>query len=104
MKKTFKLTSEKIKPARVAEAVRSDIRKYIKRERRKELPEGVDFWDFDCKVGPTAEEAREVHVSGIGKAIVAAEEQQLESVYVEVIAKPGRRTKKPKGRGQKSEG
>lgn len=95
MKKTFKLTHPKIKFNRLVEAVRCEVRKYLKRERNKKLPEGVDFWDFDCKFGPTAEAANGIHVAELGKCIDAAEAQQLESFYVEILAKPGHRTKKP---------
>lgn len=94
MKKIFKLTHPKLKTARVIDTVRRDIKRYIKRERRKELPEGVDFWDFDCKFGPTAEESEIIHLSDIGKFIDTAEEQKLESFYVEILAKPGHRTEK----------
>ncbi len=96
MKKIFKLTHPKIKVARLAESVKCDVRKYIKRERRKELPEGADFWDFDCKFGPTAEESKAIHLTEFGKFIDEAEAQQLESFYVEILAKPGHRTKKPR--------
>jgi hypothetical protein len=96
MKKIFEITHPKIKPARLIEAVRCDVRKYIKRERNKKLPEGVDFWDFKCKFGPTAEESKVIHVDDIGKSIDEAEEQQLKSFYLEIMAKPGYRTKKPK--------
>jgi len=95
MKKTFSITHPKIKPARLVEAVRRDVKKYIKRERKKELPEGADFWDFDCKFGPNAEEAKVIHVADLGKSIDEAEVQQLESFYIEILAKPGYRTKKP---------
>jgi hypothetical protein len=95
MKKTFKLSHPKIKYPRLVDAVRSDVRKYIKRERRKELPEGVDFWDFDCKYGATEEAATVVHVAEIGDCIGKAETEQLESFYIEILAKPGHRTKKP---------
>jgi len=95
MKKTFTLTHPKIKVPRLFEAVKSDVKKYLKRERRKTLPEGVDYWDFDCKFGPTAEEAKTAHVAEINKFIDASEEQALDSFYIEIIAKPGRRTKKP---------
>ena len=94
MKKMFQLTHPKIKAARVADAVRRDIKRYIKREQRKELPEGVDFWDFDCRFGPTAEEAESIHLSDISKSINEAEEQQLESFYVEILARPGHRAEK----------
>ena len=43
MKKTFKLTHPKIKPARLIESVRRDVKKYLKREKRKSLPDGVDI-------------------------------------------------------------
>lgn len=95
MKKTFQLTHPKIKLARLVEAVKHDVKKYIKRERNKKLPEGVDFWDFDCKYGPTAEDAVEIHLSEINKRIDSAEEQQLESFYLEILVKPGLRMKKP---------
>jgi len=47
MKKTFNLTHPKIKVPRLVEAIKSEVKKYIKRERRKTLPPKVDFWDFD---------------------------------------------------------
>jgi len=94
MRKTFTLTHPKIKVPRMADAVKSDIRKYVKRERHKDLPEGVDFWDFDCKFGPTVETAQTVHVAELNKCVDEAEVQQLASFYVEILAKPGIRQKK----------
>lgn len=94
MKKTFTLTHPKIKVPRLVDAVKSDIRKYIKRERRKELPEGVDFWDFDCKFGATEEAAQTVHPAELNKCIDAAEKQQLTAFYIEILAKPAHRQKK----------
>ena len=94
MKKTFQLTHPKIKLARLVEAIKYEVKKYIKRERNKKLPEGVDFWDFDCKYGPTADNAVEIHLSEINKYIDKAEEQQLESFYLEILVKPGHRTKR----------
>jgi Family of unknown function (DUF6172) len=91
MKKTFKLTDSKLKKDRLVEAIRADINKYIKRERRKQLPEGVDFWDFDCKFGHTVEAAKEIHLSEISKCIDQAVGQQLESFYLEILAKQGHR-------------
>lgn len=95
MKKTFQLTHPKIKVARLFEAVKRDIKKYVKRERNKKLPEGVDFWDFDCKFGSTEEDSQEIHLSEFNQFIDKAEEQQLKSFYVEILVKPGHRTKKP---------
>jgi len=94
MKKTFQLSHPKIKTARLLDNVRRDVKKHLKRERNKELPEGVDFWDFDCKFGSTAEEAHTIHVTEIGKHIAIAEAQQLSSFYLEILAKPATRTEK----------
>jgi len=80
----------------MVEATVSEVRKYIKRERRKELPEGVDFWDFDCKFGSTEESAEVVHISELSKLMGKAEEQNLDSFYVEILAKPGHRNKTAK--------
>jgi hypothetical protein len=103
MKKTFRLTDPKIKVERLIEAVKHDVKKYLARERRKELAEGIDFWDFDCKYGSTAEESQVIHVGEIGKFIDAAQKQKLESIYLEILAKPGYRTKKPKNELESSD-
>jgi hypothetical protein len=95
MKKTFHLEHPKKMPARVAEAVRAEIKKYVKRERGKTLPDSVDFWDFECKFGLTEEEAEVVHISDMSKKIMAAEALGLTSFYVEILAKEGHRSKRP---------
>ncbi len=84
------------KAPRVLESIKSDIRKYLKRERRKELPEGVDFWDFDCRVGSNPDAAEPVHVSEITKPIDHASKENWEAVYIEILSKPGHRTKAEK--------
>jgi hypothetical protein len=50
VKKTFQLRPEGKHPDRVLDATKHEIRKYLKRERRRDLPEGVDFWDFRLQV------------------------------------------------------
>lgn len=95
MKKTYELKHPKIKVDRLVDSVKHDVKKYIKRERNKALPEGADFWDFDCKFGKTEKEAAIVHLSQINKSIDEAVQQELESFYLEIIAKSGIRTKKP---------
>jgi hypothetical protein len=95
MQKTFPLTHPKKKPERLVEAIRAEVNKYLKRERKKKLPEGVDFWDFDCKVGADAERAVSVHVSALSKAVGDTLEAGGETCYVEILAKPRKRTKQP---------
>lgn len=94
MKKIFPLEKSGHKPARVIESIKSDVRKYIKRERNKKLAEDVDFLDFDCRVGINETAASVNHVSKINAAIddaaIAAESAEG-SIYVEIISKPARR-------------
>jgi hypothetical protein len=94
MKKTFKMTHEKIKVPRLVEAIKHEVKKYLQRERRKPLPPEVDFWDFDCRFGVDEASSEVIHVADINKAISKAEEQQLDSFYLEILAKPGYRSKK----------
>lgn len=96
MKKEFKLTDPKKAPARQVDFVKHEINKYLARERRKAPKEGADFWDFDCKLGKDKETAVEIHVSEINKAIDKVVNENLESFYIEVLAKPGYKIKKSK--------
>jgi hypothetical protein len=95
MKKTFQLSHPKIKVPRLVEAIKYEVRKYLARERRKPLPPDVDFWDFDCRFGADEASAEVIHVADINRHISRAEEQGLASFYLEILARPGRRRRKP---------
>jgi len=96
MKKTFKMSHPKIKVPRLVEAIKHEVKKYIKRERNKTLPPDVDFWDFDCRFGADEASSEVIHLSAINKVISQAEAEQLESFYLEILVKPGYRSKRPK--------
>lgn len=95
MKKDFKLTDPKKAPARQVDFVKFEISKYIARERRKPVKDGVDFWDFDCKIGKDKKTAEVIHISAINKGIDKIALEGAEQFYIEILAKPGFRTKKP---------
>jgi hypothetical protein len=94
MKKTFQLQIEGKNQDRVLEATKHEIRQYIARERRKPLPEGVDFWDFDCKFGATADAAEVTHPAKLTELMDALVAAGGEAFYVELLAKPGHRKAK----------
>lgn len=96
MKKTFKLNIEGKNRDRVLDAVKHDIRKYVRRQRRVPLPEGVDFWDFDCRFGASEEAATVVHFATILPLVDAAAKEGADSFYLELLAKEGRRTHRPR--------
>ena len=89
MKKTFLLTDPKKDPQRVVESIKHDIRKYIKREKRKELPKGTDFWKINSKFGQNADDAVEIKFEDIMKNIDEASSQKLKSFYIELISEAG---------------
>lgn len=89
MRKTFALTQEGRHRDRVLEAVKHEIRKYLKRERRRDLPEGADFLDFDCRCGASKETAEVVHLSVLIGQLDAIAKEGGEQAYVEILAKPG---------------
>ena len=95
MKKTFQLQVEGKHPDRVLDAIKHEIRKYLKRERRRDLPAGVDYWDFDCKFGLTEETAEVVHLANVITCIDNAVANQAQQFYVEILAKHGVRSKRP---------
>jgi hypothetical protein len=95
LKKTYVLNTAGKQPARLLDASKHDIRKYIKRERAKPLPEGVDFLDFDCKVGATDKAALPAHLAELMGAVDALVKDGAEQFYVEITSKPGHRTPRP---------
>lgn len=95
MKKNFPLQIEGKNPDRVLEAVKHEIRKYFKRERNRAVPKDVDFWDFDCKVGITAELAEVVKVSAVIESLDALAKEGAASAYVEILSKHGIRVVRP---------
>ncbi len=88
MKKIFKLTDEKKHEDRVVEAVKNDIRKYVKREKKKKLPDASTmYWDFDCKIGATAADAKVVDYEDLIKALDTVKATGVTECYVEILAK-----------------
>lgn len=95
MKKTFQLNIEGKHRDRVLDATKHEIRKYVKRQLRVPLPAGVDYWDWDCKFGTSAETASVVHFATITKLIDDVAAYGGASFYIELVAKNGVRTAKP---------
>jgi len=91
MKKTITLSHPKLNIDRLVDSIKHDVKKYVKRERNKALPEDADYWDFDCKFGNTESEAKIIHLKEINKFIDEAVKAELESFYLEILAKPAQR-------------
>lgn len=95
MKKTISLTHPRHAPPQALAAVKNTLRKYLKRERGKELPEGSDYWDFDCKVGRDEASATAAHVEELIPRIDGLANEGAQAVYVEILARPATRGRRP---------
>lgn len=87
MKKTFALQAPGKDPQWVLERVRSEVGKYVNREKRKALPEGHDRWEFACRVGPDPESAAPLEVKKVHEAIGGVASTGALQVYVEIQAR-----------------
>ncbi|NEW60163.1 hypothetical protein GSY74_02605 [Sulfurovum sp. bin170] len=88
MRKIFHLQHEKHHPDRVIESIKSELRKYLKRERKKKLADSKKmYWDFDCKFGKDSDSATTMSFDEILKALERANVEKLERCYIEIIAK-----------------
>lgn len=96
MKKVFPLTAPGKADARVLESIKHEVRKYVKRERRKPLPPDFEQWDFACKVGAAQASAESRHLRDVGTAIDAVAATGAGAVYLEITAIPGRRMPLPR--------
>lgn len=88
MKKTFILIHPKKTKDRLYEAAIHEVKKYIKRETKKELPKDFNTWEFDCKFGKTLEDAQIITRNDINNCINNAKSENLDSFYLEILAKP----------------
>lgn len=95
MRKTYRLNLEGKNRDRLLDASKHDIRKYVKRERSRPLPAGVDYWDFDCKFGHDEASAAVVHFATLMGLIDTVAKEGGEQFYVEVVTKHGHRTARP---------
>jgi hypothetical protein len=87
MRKTFPLRVPGRADARVLDAIKHDLRKYVNRERRKTLPAGAARWEFECRVGAQATDATPCSVKDLSAAVDAVARTGSDAVYVEILAR-----------------
>ena len=88
MKKIFQIEQERIKPDRAVDSIKNELRKYTKREKKKDLPnKKTMYWDFDCKFGKTADLAKVCTFEEISTQLNSVVADGWKECYVEVMAK-----------------
>lgn len=98
MRRTYRLDLEGKNRDRLIEASKHDIRKYIRRERRKELPAGADFWDFDVRFGLEEAAAEVIFPAELIRRVDAVVAEGGNQFFVQIERKPGNRP--PRAAGQ----
>ena len=88
MKKIFKLKDDKRKPERIIEAIKHEIRKYMKRERKKKLPDDAVYWEFDCRFGQDEQNAKTLNSPELITSLDRAREEGWDLCYVELLVRP----------------
>lgn len=91
MKKSFPLQATGKDDARVRDKVRHEVNKYVRRCRRKPVPEGFAQWEFVCKAGPDAATAASKPLKEIASAIDAIAQAGATSIYLEIEPVPAQR-------------
>ena len=90
MKKTFPLHAPDKTDARILDAIKHDVRKYVKRERNKTPPEGFGGWSFTCRVGKDEASAQATPLKDVSAAIDSVAQAGAPAAFVEVHAVPAR--------------
>ena len=95
MKKLFQLNVEGRNSDRLLDASKHEVRKYVARQRRAALPEGVDYWDFACRFGSTEADATEVHFATLISLMDEAGKAGADAFFVSILGTRGVRVAKP---------
>ena len=84
MKQSFQLNLPGRERARWLDASKHTVRKYVARQRRAELPEGADYWDFACRFGRTEQDSTEVHFATLISLMDAAASRGDDYFFVSI--------------------
>ena len=99
MKKVFKIKQDKLNPERAVEAIKHELRKYIKREKKKKLPnKDTMYWDFDCKYGKAEESAKDCTFHEILSELSLVVSVGWDECYIEIMVKAVDKPKKEEER------
>jgi hypothetical protein len=97
MKKNFSLTDtgNHKNIERHLDAVKNELRKYLRRENKRSLPEDFDYWDFDCRFGETDATAETIVPGDVVKCVDKAHAASWDHFYMEILVRAVARPKRP---------
>ena len=84
MKKLFPLHHPRKADGRVLDAIKHEVRKYVRRELNKVHPEGVGRRIFSCRVGASEANAQETALKDISAAIDRVAQEGANDVFIAI--------------------
>ena len=84
MKKTFPLHLPRKADARVLDAIKHEVRKYVRRELNKAHPDGSKRGTFTCVVGATPADTQETTLKNISAAIDRVAQSGADQVFIAI--------------------
>jgi len=86
LKKIFKLREGDKHPDRIIEKIKHQLRKYLKREKKKKIQVTNSFYDFNCRFGKDKESSKEVSFNEIIQLLDKTREDDWRECYIEIVA------------------
>ena len=84
MKKLFPLHHPRKADGRVLDAIKHEVRKYVKRELNKLEAEGARRHTFNCRVGASEDNAQETSLKNISAAIDRVAKEGGDDVFIAI--------------------
>jgi hypothetical protein len=88
MKKLFPLHHPRKADGRVLDAIKHEVRKYVRRELNKVQPEGTRRRIFSCRVGASQASAQETALKDISAAIDRVAQAGAADVFIAIKSTP----------------
>ncbi len=88
MKKLFPLHHPGKADARVLDAIKHEVRKYVRRELNKTHPDGAKRRSFTCNVGTSAADTEECALKSVSAAIDRVAQSGADQVYIAIRSAP----------------
>jgi hypothetical protein len=88
MKKLFPLHHPRKADGRVLDAIKHEVRKYVRRELNKAHPDGARRRTFSCRVGASEAKADETALKDISAAIDRVAQAGADEVFISIKSAP----------------
>lgn len=88
MKKLFPLHHPRKADGRVLDAIKHEVRKYVRRELNKTHPDATRRRTFSCRVGASEANAHETPLKNISAAVDRVAQEGADHVFIAIKSTP----------------